>query len=307
MLSYLPHRVRAPILNARQNRSARGILDTPPIQPADDGVVLFSMIGTAVLLPYLVAVKSLWTQVRRGRVVIMDDGSLTDSDRAILADHCGNPEVFPLKAVDTGAFPKGGTWERLLTIVDRRKDDYWVQLDSDTVTLGPVPEVVEAIAANRSFTLMGDDRSPTEPLTGREFAARFHPGGHEEGHVQNRIESRLGMAPTADILYLRGCSGFAGFARSADGRQVAGRVAQAMAAVVGQPAMEIWGTEQVASSYIVANDPDPVGLPHSRYVNYWGEPYGAAASFVHFVGPHRHDNGAYARATRQVIQALRGA
>ena len=305
MLSYLPYRVRTPILNARQDRFARGVLDTPPIKPADDGVVLFSMIGTAVLLPYLVAVKSLWAQVRRGRVVIMDDGTLTARDRALLAEHCGDPEVFPLKEVDTGAFPQGGTWERLLTILDRRKNEYWIQLDSDTVTLGPIPEVTEAIAANRSFTLLGDENCPTEPLTGRAFGARFHADGPKDGHVQLRIESRLGMAATADIPYLRGCSGFAGFARSGDGRQVASRIAHAMCQLVGDDAMKIWGTEQVASNYVVANDPNPVGLPYAHYMNYWGAAYGPSVNFVHFVGPHRHDNGAYGKATRQAITALR--
>ena len=67
--------------------AARAVLDTPPIVPADDGLVLFSMIGTRVLLPYLVAVKSLHAQLRKGRIVILDDGTLTDADRQILAAH----------------------------------------------------------------------------------------------------------------------------------------------------------------------------------------------------------------------------
>lgn len=305
MSSYLPHRLRAPLLHARQNRVARGILGTPAIKPADDGLVLFSMIGSAVLFPYLVAVKSLWSQVRRGRVVIMDDGTLTAADREILKAHCGDPEIFSIREVDTGEFPKGGTWERLLSIIDRRKDDYWIQLDSDTVTLGPVPEVVEAITANRSFTLLGGDGAPARPLTGREYAARFHADGEKDGHVQTRIESRLAEPATADISYLRGCSGFAGFARSDDGRQVASRVARAMSVLVGAPSMDIWGTEQVASSFIVANDPDATGLPHARYANYWGAALDPKVSFVHFVGTHRHDKGAYVNATRQAIKSLR--
>jgi hypothetical protein len=122
-----------------------------------------------------------------------------------------------------------------------------------------------------------------------------------------RIESRLDQPPTADILYLRGCSGFAGFRRCDEGRQVASRITRALTELIGAEAMEIWGTEQVASNYIVANDPDPVCLPYGRYMNYWGVAYDPGVSFVHFIGPHRHHGGAYAKATRQAIASLAAA
>ena len=92
---HLPYRWRRRIDSGRHDRAIRAILDTPPIRPATDGLVLFSMIGTAVLLPYLVAVKSLWHQLRRGRIVILDDGTLTASDKAVLARHCGDPPFRP--------------------------------------------------------------------------------------------------------------------------------------------------------------------------------------------------------------------
>ena len=78
-------------------------------------MVIFSMMGTRVLLPYLVAVKSFHAQLAIGRVVILDDGTLTAADRAVLAHHLGNPSILPIDAVKTGACPTGGTWERLLT------------------------------------------------------------------------------------------------------------------------------------------------------------------------------------------------
>ena len=82
-------------------RAVQGILDTPPIVAQDDGVILFSMIGTAVLLPYLVAVKSLHHHLPRGKVVLLDDGTLTADDKAVLAKHCdthtddNNDEIEP--------------------------------------------------------------------------------------------------------------------------------------------------------------------------------------------------------------------
>src|SRR3546814_7643275 len=88
-------------------------------------------------------------------MVIMDDGTLTDRDRSVLRQHLDNPRIISIRDIDTGPCPRGGTWERLLTILDLCADDYVIQLDSDTVTIGPVPHIQQAIAANSSFTLLG--------------------------------------------------------------------------------------------------------------------------------------------------------
>ena len=114
----------------QHGRAVRHILDTPPIVPMDDGVILFSMIGTAVLLPYLVAVKSLHAQLQRGRVMLLDDGTLTDADKAVLAHHVGNPQILTFADIDTAPCPKGNCWERLLAILDLRREHYVIQLDS---------------------------------------------------------------------------------------------------------------------------------------------------------------------------------
>src|SRR5262245_9260385 len=154
--AFLPYRWRARREAARHATAIAGVLETPPIVPRQDGLVIFSMIGTTVLLPYLVAVKSLWRELGRGRIAILDDGTLTAQDRALLAHHCGDPEFLRIDLVPTDPFPRGGCWERFLTILDRRDREYWIQLDSDTVTLGPIDEVADAIDRNRSFILLGE-------------------------------------------------------------------------------------------------------------------------------------------------------
>lgn len=288
-------------------RVARRVLATPPIVPADDGLVLFSMIGTRVVLPYLVAVKSLHAQLQRGRVVLLDDGSLTAADKALLAAQLGRPEIIPIASVATGPCPAGGTWERLLTILDRRADDYVIQLDSDTVTLGPVPEVAEAIAANRSFTLSGGEReAPLGFLPLPDFVATFWPEGKTSPHVQAAIETRLAQLPDAGARrYARGCSGFAGFACGGPGRDAAERFSVEAQALVGGRWTE-WGTEQVTSNYVIANEPGAALLRYDRYSNYWNAPWHEDARFVHFVGAYRYANGAYLRAARCAIAMLAG-
>ena len=263
------------------------------------------MMGTAVLLPYLVAVKSLWHHLQRGRIMILSDGTLTAADRATLAHHCGDPEVIDIADVDTTGFPTGGTWERLLTILDRRADRYFIQLDSDTVTLGYPQDVADAIAANRSFTLLGG----AEWDIGAQPCDRFTPPATvpkaAEGHIQTRMERVLAQIGDADRLrYIRGCSGFTGFARDAAGRTLAAHFAQEMQRLLGAQAMHEWGTEQVTSSFLIANDPDPLLLPYAQYGNYWGEPWDDDCRFMHFVGAHRHDGSAYRDATKAALALL---
>lgn len=293
-------------------RAARSVLATPPITPTDDPVLIFSMIGTRVLLPYLVAVKSFHARLGIGRVAILDDGTLTADDRMVLAHHLANPSIFPIHAVETGVCPKGGCWERLLALLDRTPDDYIVQLDSDTVTIGDIPEVVQAIAANRSFTLLGDALAENRGvLSLDDFMSAYHPGGSGidlagSTHVQGSIEGHLDRYPEAGRhRYVRGCAGFAGFARGGlPSRASAELFSRRAEDIVGRQKWRCWGSEQVASNFLVANSEDPVLLPYSRYSNHWNEPLPPDSRFLHFVGTHRYSNSEYRRRTEQAIAAL---
>ena len=170
-----------------------------------------------------------------------------------------------------------------------------------------MPELERAIASNRSFTLLGGADAPTQPLPLPRFAAHYYPEGPAEGHVQTRIESRMAaIDPAGRWNYIRGCAGFAGFAAGNGGRDLAAAFLARMAEAIGGDDTAIWGTEQVASNVLIANEGAPVCLPYDRYLNYWGEDWGADAAFVHFVGAHRYDNGAYARASRAAIAVLQG-
>jgi hypothetical protein len=290
----------------QHGRVVRRILDTAPIVPADDGVILFSMVGTAVLLPYLVAVKSLHAQLQRGRVILLDDGTLTDADKALLAYHLGHPVILSFSDVETAPCPKGNCWERLLAILDLRREHYVIQLDSDTVTLGPVPEVAAAIDANRSFTLGGGVEDAEHGfMTVPDMIREIYPDGPLYPHIQSVIESALRYVPgAAELRYIRGCAGFAGFSRSADGRALAERFAVDAGRVVG-PRFNEWGSEQAASNFVVANDPDPIQLPYDRYTNHWEEALPPDPAFIHYIGTYRYDRGSYIASTERAITQLK--
>jgi len=290
----------------RHRAVARGVLETRPVVPSDDGVILFSMIGTRVLLPFLVAAKSLRGGLGRGRFVVLDDGTLTAADRAALAVHLGDPEIRSVAAVDTGRCPRGGTWERLLTILDLRANHYVIQFDSDTVTCGPLPEVAAAIESGRSFTLRGEAGATLMPIA--PFAHwRRAKSEFRRGHVQDTIETRIDgvrIPGLADAHYVRGCSGFAGFAPSGGGRALAEAFSAEAERLVGGERWREWGSEQVTSNFVIANEADPLLLPYDRYFNFWNEGLPEGRCFVHFIGTWRFAGGAYIGETRAAIERL---
>lgn len=287
-------------------RGCRAVLSTPPARAREDGVVIFSMIGTKVLLPYLVAAKSFQARLGRGRFAILDDGTLTAADKAVLAHHLGNPPITPIATVNTGPCPRGGTWERLLTILDLRKADYVIQLDSDIVALGPVPEINAAIDAGLSFTLRGEGGAEILPLPA--FAERtVAKGDAGRLHVQSAIEqamARVQIVGRPDLRYVRGCSGFAGFAPGGEGRVLAEDFSQEAQRLLGADHWAEWGSEQVTSSFVIANEANAMLLPYCRYLNFWNEPISAEAALVHFIGTYRYHRGAYLAAARQAIAHL---
>ena len=285
-------------------RAARAVLATAPVRAADDGVVIFSMIGTKVLLPYLVAAKSLHARLGRGRFAILDDGTLSAADRRVLDLHLDRPEIYAIGAVDVGACPRGGCWERLLTLLELRRDNYVIQLDSDTVTLGPVDDVSAAIDEGRDFTLRGEASSAWLPMSafGSDFAAL-----PASAHIQAKIEAVMPQVAGAVgglTHYVRGCAGFAGFAPGGQDRALAEAFSAAAGARLGDAAWAQWGSEQVMSNVIIANEGAPVLLPYARYLNFWNEPVSPDAAFVHFVGTFRFHGGAYAAAARRAIASL---
>jgi hypothetical protein len=74
--------------------------------------------------------------------------------------------------------------------------------------------------------------------------------------------------------------------------------------LVGADRWTEWGTEQVASNFLLSNEAGMKPLPYERYLNYWNEAPGRDARFLHFVGTHRYSTGEYCARTRQAIAAL---
>jgi hypothetical protein len=279
----------------------RAVLNTPPVELEDASeVVVLSQSYHKDLLMYLVAAKSFARYVRPSRFVVVDDG-YTPEDQGIIRGHLGQVEFIPRKSVSSAACPSGGCWERLLSIADLSADHYVIQLDSDTVTMADPAEVRDCVARNASFTL--------STKQGRDFVSVAQAAaameGSESQHIQVLAERALGRIPElAGTRYIRGCAGFAGFARGSLDRPSIERFSALMSEAVGAQAWRRWGSEQFASNYLIANAPLRGLLPFEAYP-YWepGCPV-EQARLIHFIGDHRFTSAGYRRLAMHAVSQL---
>lgn len=280
--------------------ACKRIENTPPIVSRDDGLIILSMVNTQHLTMYLVAAKTLHRHLGRGRFLVVDDGTLTNDQRERLQRHLPLVEIVDLASIDRGGLPAGGTWERLALIGELTERNYVVQMDADTLTLNALPEVVQQIERNASFTLDGNYSFGIESIEMASSRWRHTTWTHVQTKAENAL-SDLGYAP--GTRYVRGCSGFAGFGRGTDvaarARDFSARMSRALGAKWNE-----WGSEQVTSNFLVANAPNPIALHAPAYVNYDGEPIGPQTKFLHFIGPSRFDRGTYRRTSGEAIASL---
>lgn len=280
----------------------RGILKVSPLRQRPAPIRIVSMVRTEHVRMYLLAIKSFYRHLPGGEVIVMDDGSLTDADKALLHRHVEGLTIMHLDSIHTSPCPSGGCWERLLYILDLSAEAYVVQLDSDILTSGPIPEVLAAIRTNTTFTL--NSGSGMSIITLEEAAAVV--AKLDPKHLQTRIEQVLPQLPAeaGGRLYVRGSAGFAGFGKGVYTRGAAEAYSTAMQALLGKRWVD-WGTEQTASSYLVANAPGGLVLPWPTYACLHPNLDPAKANLLHFVGSWRFDRGIYAGKAKQVIRQLR--
>jgi hypothetical protein len=284
------------------NWRCRAIFDTPPVRcdPGSKAVVVSQLYSPDVTM-YMLAAKSFARYVRPREFLIVDDG-LSDEDRAALNHHLGRVSFVRTKDVSTGVCPRGGCWERLLSLSERNREHYAIQLDSDTLTISPPDEVQRCIEEDRTFTL----GTPTGRHLISAAEATAYADIHVYEHVQSWTERVLDKLPGADqLLYVRGCAGFTGFAR---GELPLDRIeahARDLSALIGAERFAQWGSEQVTCNLVAANAPNTLVLPVDTYP-FWVPGLDVnTLKLIHFFGTYRYLEGMYLRRSLRVIDELR--
>lgn len=272
----------------------------------DADLTFVSQVSHRDILMYLIAIKSVYRFFDAGRIVVLDDGSLTDEDRVLLTHHLPSIRVVTFGQVHTARTPRGGCWERLLLISSLVRHSYVIQVDSDSLTLQEVSEVLDCVSQNWNFTLLGAGSFPAIESM-RDACNRARRNGQSNTEPQGISERSLDRFPECHKLkYVRGSAAFSGFARDSFGSADVEYFSKNMEAICGPHKWREWGSEQVTSNLVIANSAQVCVLQHPKYTSYFALPdvnY-SRSSFVHFIGIHRFRKGCYSKLARQTIRGL---
>ena len=145
--------------------ASMGVLETPPCPPDPHGPLLFAAIRAADVPAFLLVAKSFARAIERGRFAVLEDGSLTGEDRALLAHHCGDPQILMGRA-DNAPFPSILEWQGIAALLGRHETCYRIYLDMGRVALDAPSEVRDAIGRNRGFRGPGSEGTLGIPAMG---------------------------------------------------------------------------------------------------------------------------------------------
>jgi len=276
------------------NKTIEKIKYTKPLKyKVDSNVIILTQVHSAAVNMYITAMKSFMYFFGRGTLKALNDGSLTTADKALITEHLPGIEIVELSTIDTEGFPSGGTWERLLYIVELSKDAYVIQIDSDTLTFRPIPEIDNAVVAKRGFCI----GSPTwSQLISASYISDI-ANRWDSDHVQVKAEQIFSKIPFFNNRkYLRGCSAVTGFPKGEITRELLLEFSSQVQEELGEVKWSEWGSEQVSSNVMVAQTNEPIILPWPKYQNFdFPESKNSieSQSIIHFIGTNRFNRNVY--------------
>jgi hypothetical protein len=289
----------------RFNWLTRGILETPAIRLVDAPWSIISIVSNiksnSDAQMYLLSIKSFYTRIGRGKVIALINRDTSQTMRDLLQRHIVGIRFAILEDIDTGRCQRGGTWERLVFLLQHAQHEYAIQLDWDTLSFGAdLDEIIECAETNRAFTLS----SVGQPIRSmREWAEDAQK--MQNNHIGIRAEALFDQYPDCDRLrYVRASSGFAGFAIGGFPPERIEEFHEIMRQRMGDDSWRKWGSEQCGSNFAVANSPNARVLPYPKYANFWIGTNPEGSAFLHFIGTHRYYKDVYATKARQVISEL---
>ena len=293
------YRLRRTLKTTRFDRQISGILQTEPLPVKAAPWCIVSMVAGRDVPMYLVAMKSFYRRLGRGKIVAIIDRDLKQPLRELLVQHLPGIEFVVLEDISPEPCQRGGTWERLVYCIERSEREYTIQLDSDTLTVGDLDEVKACIEDNRAFTM--SDGFARMTLTEAANMGEATPSNYIGIATEKAF---AGYEGAEGLYYIRGSSGFAGFAKGGFTRAAITTFHQKMEKLVGESRWREWGTEQSGSNFAIANSPYPVVLPYPEYASFDHHVPRPKVKLFHFIGAFRFDDGYFAIRSQETISAL---
>lgn len=288
---------------AKFDRIIKRIRYTAPINSSlDEEITIVSMVSTSTVDMYLTAIKSFLKYFGRGTVEAIDDGSLSEDDVKVLKHHIPNIQFSNANDIETFDSPSYVSWKRLYRVQQLAQKSYVIQLDSDTLTIGPLVDIDHAVRNNEGF-LIGSSRWPqaVNVNTLRDIVSQW-----KSEHVQARAEANFHKLDffKGNNRYLRGCAGFAGYPKNFATVEEIRNLSNEIYQYVGSD-WKKWGSEQTTTMCLISKCKNSKILPWPIYQNFdFPRSYENIASmnFVHFIGSNRYRRGVYAKLANNFIK-----
>jgi len=265
------------------------------------GFKILTQLQNSDVQMYLLALSSFCRYMKPREVIVVSDG-LKEESTDLLKKCIEDVRIIPIEECRVEGLPSGGTWERLCRITTETESAYVIQLDADTLTTRHPDEVEKAIADNVCFTIVSnDDIGISSFQEASDLVANW-----QYKSVVVKAEQSLDKLRNPKQMYVRGCSAFTGFSPGSEYLDQLKSFSRDMVEVIGDTKWSEWGSEQVASNYLIANSKDCVLLPFDKYPFYSTEiehdP--KVVKFFHFIGSYRFKNGVYLSYARDLIDEL---
>jgi hypothetical protein len=200
-------------LTSRWNKTrfawlTRDILKSPPIRIVPAKWTIISMVSNSDVQMYLLSMKSFYTRIKQGKLVVIADRDMPQNLPDLLKQHFIGIEFAILEDIDTGRCQRGGTWERLVYLLRRAEHEYAIQVDCDTLAFGAeLDEIVDCAESNRAFTLS----NAGQPIRSMQEYAK-DAQALQSRYIGIHAERLFDQYPNSDRMrYVRASSGLAGF------------------------------------------------------------------------------------------------
>jgi len=307
-LNKIIFRTRARFYQATHRLMVRTVLRTPPLSPGSLSFSALTMVGHKDILAYLVAIKTFAFFAPPRNIVVLCDSTVTAADRSLLNAHVPHIEFLDIAAFRPAQIPTGGCWERLLAVATLARDRYVVQLDSDTVTTGPIEEVLNAVAGREGFVMGGKPKQQLETVPQRQTLTQLRTITAQNAeclpslHIHQLIEYYLPRIGLDDRrTYTNGWAAFTGFPPDDTMQMQLFDVVERLRIAMGDRLNE-WGSEMATSNYLVSNSQKSKVLPYPKYCTPMNDE--RDVHLWHFVGFMRYNDMRYATVSRNAVRKL---
>ena len=261
------------------------------------GLCTLTMLCKRDFFQYLVSIHSFTSLLNPEKVVVVNDGSLDDWHIKHLQELIDDIIILDGTDFIDERIPTYTSWQRMLAIESLVKDYFVIQLDADLLSKYDLDEVHQAYRSNYSF-ILGTESENVSTLVEAQQTAVNRKQPHN-GHVQHQSELNLDALDKIGFThYVRGCAGFAGYAKGSFSKDTLIQISNCMFSRIGDKWRE-WGSEQTAANMMISNMPGAKVLPLSYYGSV--ARYTQDLKLIHFLGSWRFQGLLYNKLAKQYI------